>query len=177
MPFTPFHMGVALAVKPAARGHFSVLAFGVAQVAMDIEPLVGMLRDSDVLHGWSHTVAGALVIGVLVALLAEPLLAWMASFFHRKLAENRLGWILDAEPPRRQAVWWGALVGTFSHVLLDALIHRDMAPFAPLAQANPLLGWVQHDMVYLACAVLGVVGAVAWLVLRFLGPRLRGGDG
>ena len=46
MPFTPFHMGAGLALKAVAGRHFSVLTFGIAQVAMDIEPLVGMLRDS-----------------------------------------------------------------------------------------------------------------------------------
>lgn len=67
MPFTPFHMGAALIVKPAARQHFSVLVFGIAQVAMDIEPLIGMILDWDVLHGPSHTILGALAIGALVA--------------------------------------------------------------------------------------------------------------
>ena len=51
MPFTPFHMGAGLALKAMAGRHFSVLTFGMAQVAMDIEPLVGMLRGAAVLHG------------------------------------------------------------------------------------------------------------------------------
>ncbi|MGR9013877.1 MAG: DUF4184 family protein [Gammaproteobacteria bacterium] len=69
MPFTPFHMGAALIVKPAAQRHFSVIAFGVAQIAMDIEPLIGMLKNSENLHGHTHTFIGALVIGLLVALV------------------------------------------------------------------------------------------------------------
>lgn len=55
MPFTPFHMGAGLALKAVAGRHFSVLTFGIAQVAMDIEPLVGMLRGAAVLHGPTHT--------------------------------------------------------------------------------------------------------------------------
>ena len=34
MPFTPFHMGAALVLKPAARQHFSLFAFGVAQIPL-----------------------------------------------------------------------------------------------------------------------------------------------
>ena len=43
MPFTPFHMGAALIVKPVSGSRFSVLTFALAQIAMDIEPGVGML--------------------------------------------------------------------------------------------------------------------------------------
>jgi hypothetical protein len=70
MPFTPFHMGPGLAIKAFGGRYFSVLVFAIAQVAMDIEPLIGMIRGSDVLHGWSHSYVGATAIGVLVMLLA-----------------------------------------------------------------------------------------------------------
>ena len=55
MPFTPFPMGAGLAVKAVAERHFSVLMFGWAQVAMDLEPGAGLLLGWERLHGWSHT--------------------------------------------------------------------------------------------------------------------------
>jgi hypothetical protein len=55
MPFTPFHMGAALIVKPGLNRNISVITFGLAQVAMDIEPGIGMLTGADVLHGPTHT--------------------------------------------------------------------------------------------------------------------------
>jgi biotin transporter BioY len=69
MPATPLHMGAGLAIKALAGRHFSVLAFGVAQVAMDIEPLVGIISGADVLHGPTHTYLGAFVIAVVVTAL------------------------------------------------------------------------------------------------------------
>ena len=39
-------MGAALIAKPGLNRHFSVITFGLAQVAMDIEPGVGMLTAS-----------------------------------------------------------------------------------------------------------------------------------
>lgn len=173
MPFTPFHMGAALAIKPAAGRHFSVLAFGLAQVAMDIEPLVGMLRDADRLHGWTHTLPGALAIGIAVAVASGRIVPPLLRFLHRKAAENRLGWLFSAQPPARHAVWTGALVGTLSHIVLDGLIHHDMQPLAPWLAGNPLVGHVDHDHVYLACAVAAAVGAAAWTLLRW---KTRGRD-
>ncbi|MGJ0223521.1 DUF4184 family protein [Streptococcus pyogenes] len=167
MPFTPFHMGVAMVAKPLLRGHFSVLTFGLAQIAMDLEPLVGMLRNSDVLHGWSHTVLGALLIGIAVALTAPFVLGPMVRILHHKASENRLGWVLHSGPPSQVAVWAGALTGTLSHVALDALIHHDMLPFAPFSQGRPLLQAIEHDAVYLLCAAAGAIGMAVWVVMRW----------
>jgi hypothetical protein len=44
-----------MALKILAGRRFSLISFGVAQVVMDIEPLIGILRGSGVLHGPTHT--------------------------------------------------------------------------------------------------------------------------
>ena len=62
MPFTPFHLGAAMLVKPAAGSRFSVISFGLAQIVIDIEPGIGMLRGTETLHGASHTVIGAIPV-------------------------------------------------------------------------------------------------------------------
>lgn len=48
-------MGPGMALKAMAGRHFSLVSFGVAQVAMDIEPLVHMLRGDRMLHGFTHS--------------------------------------------------------------------------------------------------------------------------
>jgi membrane-bound metal-dependent hydrolase YbcI (DUF457 family) len=41
--------------------------------------------------------------------------------------------LVDVEPHlTARAVALGALTGTYSHVLLDSMMHPDMKPFAPL---------------------------------------------
>ena len=65
MPFTPFHLGPGAAFKAIGGKHFSFMVFGGTQVLMDIEPLVAILRGSPVLHGVTHTILGALVIGLV----------------------------------------------------------------------------------------------------------------
>ncbi|NEX21274.1 hypothetical protein G3480_13275 [Thiorhodococcus mannitoliphagus] len=55
MPFTPLHLWPGLALKALGGRHFSFLAFGIAQVAMDIEPLPGLLTGAERLHGPTHT--------------------------------------------------------------------------------------------------------------------------
>ena len=49
-------------------GRSSLISFGVAQVLMDIEPGVRMIVGRGDLHGWSHTLVGAIPIGALATM-------------------------------------------------------------------------------------------------------------
>jgi hypothetical protein len=177
VPFTPFHMGIALAAKPVLSRRFSVLTFGVAQIATDLEPLAGMILDWDTLHGWSHTVPGAALIGAAVAATAHWYAAPLVGFVHRKLAENRLGWLVDGTVPSTLALWTGAFMGTLSHLVLDAVIHHDMHPFAPFTRVNPLIGVLEHDHLYAFCAITGAIGAAVWTYVRWCMRKANAGHG
>ena len=164
MPVTPFHMGPGLAVKSVAGNHFSVLMFGVAQVAIDIEPGIGMLSGSSTLHGWTHTYLGATVIAAGVLLLARPLCVVILKWWNRELATQRVGWIASPEKIGWPAAAAGAFIGTYSHVALDSLMHLDIRPFAPFSDDNGLLGLVSYSALHVGCAVAGVAGVAVWLV-------------
>ena len=148
MPITPFHMGPALVLKAAARERFSLVVFGLSQVAIDVEPGLGLVRGSPVLHGPSHTFVGATAIGAACAVLGRP------------LAERLLAlWCGRSVRVSRGAAWAGAFVGTYSHIILDGMMHLDMRPFAPFGDANPMLGALSVPAIYLLCVASGVVGA------------------
>lgn len=169
MPFTPFHMGAALIVKPAAQKHLSLITFGVAQIAMDIEPFIGMVRNSDILHGPTHTVLGAMVIAFLVALVSPSICRPILYRYNQEVTVYKLHWLSEPTEPTRLAIWSGAFGGTLSHIVLDSLMHDDLRPFAPFSDANPLLYRVSHDDVYQLCFLLGVVGCMAWLLTKWVG--------
>lgn len=86
--------GAGLAIKAFGGRYFSVLVFAIAQVAMDIEPLIGMIRGSDVLHGWSHSYVGATAIGVLVMLLAPPALSTYSAALKWRVGASP-AWLVD----------------------------------------------------------------------------------
>lgn len=167
MPFTPFHMGVAMLVKPAAGARFSIISFGLAQVLMDIEPGLGMLRDADVLHGYSHTLPGALLIGMLAAWLASWISGSLLRRWNREFQAMRWHWLQVPVGVSNGAVLLGAWVGSFSHLVLDGLIHHDIRPLWPLTSINPLANRVGHDAVYLGCALGMALGAVLWLLRQW----------
>jgi len=179
MPFTPFHLGAALIVKPAAQRNFSVLSFGLAQLAMDIEPMVGMIRNSDVLHGPSHTVIGALFIAFIVAWMAPSICNLILRRYNLEVRFLGLEWLQEPDSVTRTAVMTGAFFGTLSHIILDSLMHFDIHPLAPFSDANPLLNRVSVDGLYQLCTVAVLVGVAAWLALKWMGravPELHRGE-
>jgi hypothetical protein len=149
MPFTPFHLGPGALFKAVGGRHVSFMVFGGAQVLMDIEPLIGLIENRPVLHGYTHTVAGALVIGLVAALTGRP----VSEFVLRLLS-------IAHAPITWRAAFAGAFLGTFSHVVFDAAMHADMNPWWPLANGNGLLGVIPLGLLHVLCLGAGVLGAV-----------------
>ncbi len=160
MPFTPFHLGPGALFKAALGKRFSFLVFAGSQVLIDLEPGVRMVVGTDVLHGPTHSVAGALVIGAVAALIGRPI-----SNLVLRLAAP------DAQPVTWVASAVGAFVGTLSHVALDAVMHRDMLPLWPLSPATALLGAISVDALHDLCLLSGVVGAIGVSVRMLLSRR------
>jgi hypothetical protein len=160
MPFTPFHLGPGAAFKAIGGTRFSFMVFGGSQVLMDIEPLVVIIQDRAVLHGPSHTVLGALVIGLIAGVTGRPatemVLRWL------KITHHPLTWTVS---------FVSAFVGTFSHIGLDAIIHKDMAPLWPFAPGNGWLGLISVGSLHLLCLAAGIVGVLVMVVRRHLSAR------
>ncbi|WP_426208832.1 hypothetical protein [Massilia sp. TWP1-3-3] len=148
-PFTPFHLGPGALFKAIGGRHVSFMVFGGAQVLMDIEPLMGIIQGKPILHGATHTLAGALLIGLAAALVGKPVSTWVLRLL--AIAHAPLTW---------RASFAGALLGTFSHVVLDAAMHSDINPWRPIANGNGLLGIVPIGSLHILCVGLGCVGAV-----------------
>ena len=71
MPFTPYHFGPSGFVGLALRRWLDVPVFVLANVVVDLEPLVVVLFGLDYpLHGYVHTFLGGTVVALLWALLA-----------------------------------------------------------------------------------------------------------
>ena len=147
MPFTPFHLGPGALFKALGGKRFSFMVFGGAQVLMDIEPLVAMSRGSATIHGASHTILGALGVGLVAGVLGKP------------ASERVLRWAAITHAPLTWRVsFLSALVGTSSHVILDSIMHRDMTPLWPLAAGNPLLDAIPVATLHILCIVCGGMG-------------------
>ena len=163
MPITPFHFGPALAAKAAAPKYVSFLAFGVTQIVIDAEVVFYLWNEMRPLHRFHHTYLGATVIAVLTVILGRPLLRAAIHGWNRLIASYlRSGLRIEPRVPVLPTVT-GALLGGWSHVLLDSMLYADMRPFAPWSAGNTLLDVLAGFEVYLLCVALGVFGTITWL--------------
>lgn len=163
MPVTPFHFGPGALLHAAAPRHVSFLAFCAANVLIDIESGYNLLRGADRVHAFFHTYVGATL--VIVAVVA--LHAGLSGLARRRRVPDLFGW----RSLGRGAVATGAVLGAYSHVLLDSVMHADARPLAPFSGHNPLLGWLSWDSLHGVCVALGVAGVAVLLLRRALAAR------
>jgi membrane-bound metal-dependent hydrolase YbcI (DUF457 family) len=162
MPFTPFHVGPAIPVKAAMDKKFSLLVYAWAQIVMDLQPLIVILTRRGRTHGITHTFLGAAVLGAVAVVTGKylgELILNLLSFGKRP----------KAIIPWRVAILSG-FVGSFSHVLLDALVYSDMSPFWPFTLEGFSIGVGSFEMIAF-CVLSGVAGLLAWGVIALVRKR------
>ncbi|MFW9780295.1 MAG: hypothetical protein ACFFE8_15750 [Candidatus Heimdallarchaeota archaeon] len=166
MPFTPFHFGIALLLL-VVLPFLDPLSLIIASVAPDVEGVVALfiLPSAGLpLHGPLHSFLGASVLGIMVG--GGSYLLW-------KLLE--LTDVFKDHPISRltlaKSVISG-LLGSISHVILDAPLYSEMTPFLPVS-GNLLLNVVPAYFPYLIC-LLSFIGGLAVILIRLRSQTLSG---
>jgi membrane-bound metal-dependent hydrolase YbcI (DUF457 family) len=144
MPITPFHFGPGAALHALAPRHISFLAFCAANVVIDVESLYNLVHHREPVHAFLHTYVGATLVWLGLAALF-----WLA--LQLPVIASRLRLTL-------RQVALGALLGAYSHVLLDSVMHVDIQPLQPLSAANVLHRIVSLSALHWSCVAAGVMG-------------------
>ena len=152
MPFTPYHLGPGALFKAIGGKRFSFMVFGGSQVLIDIEPLVRIIRGDDILHGPTHTLFGAFSIAMVAGLSGKPISELV--FRLAGMEQLKIGWGVS---------FVSAFAGTYSHIALDAVIHGDMRPLAPMADSNGLLDAISVADMHLLCLASAALAGVIFL--------------
>lgn len=165
MPFTPFHMGPGILVKAILQGSFSLMVFGWAQIVMDLQPLFVLVTGTGHLHGFSHTYVGAGLLAVLSALSGKYLSEVGLEIFGISKKGNPI-----------KISWWvsflSAFIGTYSHVVLDSIMHSDVEPYYPLSQENGLLGLITVPQLHQLCIYSALVGAIIYYSVHYVRKKI-----
>jgi hypothetical protein len=156
MPFTPFHFGAHLCVAMPFRRKLDIPAFLLANIIVDIEPLIVMIFNLKYpLHGYAHTFAAGIILsptlGMVVYLLRKPL-------------NNMMGILRMSYIPSVRGSIISAFLGHCLHILFDAPIYHDIRPCYPL-NSNPLYGVISTMNMYLICSVLFIPAIFLYLVI------------
>jgi hypothetical protein len=156
MPATPFHLGPGLLIKAAAPRQFSMAAYSLAQVVIDVESGYYLLQGEYPVHRQAHTFLLGGLIGMLCGLVVSRIGGWWAR------PRDAVHEALAAEFRMPVAVVSGIFGGIF-HSVLDGIMYADIRPFRPFTEANPLYELVSIRTLYLFCTITGLVGAALLL--------------
>ena len=144
MPFTPFHWGPSLLIGLLLFPLLDLPGFLIANVIVDIEPLVLMIQGAPVLHAFFHTYLGATIAGLALI----PIIYLLRNFLLMLL--KIFGLKQRTSIPKISVT---ALLGTNFHVLLDSFLYSEMLPLFPILGYNPFFGLLTLSQVYLFCIV------------------------
>lgn len=153
MPFTPFHWGFSLIIQ-AVFLFLDPIALFIGSVIIDIEGVTALFIFPGLpLHGPLHSFTGAILLGFITGLCSRGFNNYISSklldFFEMKSFKFRY---------KMRVSLFSALIGTFSHIFLDAPLYYEMEPFYPFIEGNPFYGIVPSSTVYFLCVICFFVG-------------------
>ena len=149
-------MGPGIVVKAVMRNRFSLVVFGGSHIAIDIQPLAVMLGHKVELHGFSHSMLGAMLIALFCGFAGKPI----GELFLKIIREPKYC------PISWRVSFISAFIGTYSHIFIDSIMHSDVMPLFPFSTASPLHGIISIDTLHVWCVASAVVGGLVHCIVE-----------
>jgi len=163
MPFTPFHIGAGASVKAIAPRHFSWSVFTLTNILIDCEPLYYHFTEGMLYHKFFHSIIGASIVAAVCATLGKPLCEYGLKLWNNSLAPEDKKWLVSGIKISHLSAWTGAIIGAYSHLILDSIMHIDIKPLAPFTDENQLLGILGLMELHALCLILLAFGLIVFM--------------
>ncbi len=166
MPFTPFHIAAGASVKAIAPRHFSWSVFTLTNILIDCEPLYYHFTEGMLSHKFFHSIIGASIVAAVCATLGKPLCEYGLKLWNNSLAPEDKRWLGSGIKISHLSAWTGAVIGAYSHLILDSIMHLDIKPLAPFTDENQLLEIMEIFELYILCLLLFGLGVIIYLLKK-----------
>lgn len=175
MPITPFHLGPGVLIKSVLQERFSLTVFAFSQGLIDIQPVLVVLLGKGHLHGLTHTYAGAILLALISTIIGKPICEWFLRFWNKTPEISRDSMFLVGTKITWKTALVSSIIGTYSHVILDSIMHSDIQPFYPFSIENTLVSQISLTSLHLFCIISGVTGVVIMFILKAI-KKINGGS-
>lgn len=167
MPITPFHLIAATPIKAIAPDKFSWSVFCLTNIVIDLEPITYFLVTLEPRHMYLHSIIGATAIAILCASFGKKLCELAIQIWNDEIRDQpETRWFSSETKISKTAAWSGALIGAWSHLILDSFMHEDIKPLSPFTSANFLLGTIDIGWLHSMCLIAGILGGLVLLIRR-----------
>lgn len=130
IPYSHYHFGPSGLIGLLLLKWVDFPTLMIASVIIDIEGIsVLVFNLSYPVHGYFHSFLGASLAALLLILMMKYLRKYLTPIMAVFKVEQEI---------TLRSISFGAFLGTFSHVFLDALLYGEMNPFFPLL-GNPFV--------------------------------------
>ena len=163
MPFTPFHIISGISVKSIFPKYFSWSIFALTNVLIDCEPLYYFFTTGALSHKFFHTIIGGSIIAIICATLGKPICEFGLQIWNKNLKMENIKWFKTNSKISKISSWSGALIGAYSHILFDSVMHKDMTPLSPFTNNNALLRIISIENLHYICLGLFAIGIFIFL--------------
>ncbi len=166
LPFTPFHWGISILIQSLLI-FLDPLALFIGSIAPDIEGITALfiLPGMELpLHGPLHSFTGAIFLGIITGIFS-----WLCFKYVFPLLVDQFHLDLPFTIPTYsfRCSLSSALIGTLSHIILDAPLYNEMDLLYPLGIGNPWYNIVPSGVPYLLCILGFFLGAII-LIIRLI---------
>jgi Domain of unknown function (DUF4184) len=167
VPVTPFHLIAATPIKAIVPRQFSWSVFTLTNIVIDLEPISVFLVTLEPRHLFFHTIIGATLVAALCATIGVGWCESAIKIWNEEIrGKPEEKWFKSNETISKFSAWFSALIGAWTHLLLDSFMHYDIRPLSPFTDANVLLGVISIGWLYSICLTLGLIGFVLLLIRR-----------
>lgn len=173
MPVTPFHLIAVTPIKAIAPRQFSWSVFALTNIVIDLEPISVFLITLEPRHLFFHTIIGASLVATFCATIGRGWCESAIKIWNEEIrAKPEESWLKSDPSISKFSAWFSALIGAWSHLLLDSFMHDDIRPLHPFTDANVLLGKVSIGELHAICMATGLVGLL-WLIFSRSNAKKR----
>ena len=166
MPFTPFHIVSGTSLKSILLKYFSWSTFALTNVLIDCEPLSYFFTTGALSHKFFHTIIGGSIIAIICATLGKPFCEFGLRIWNKNFKMENIEWLKTNSKISNISSWSGALIGAYSHLLFDSIMHRDVTPFSPFTNHNGLLRIISIENLHYICLGLFAIGIFVYLLRK-----------
>ncbi len=117
-------------------------------------------------HGFSHAYIGATLIAIFSALTGKWVYQVIMVFIKKDFTDyQKLLFDVNKKLTMRVCVV-SAFIGTYSHVLLNSIMHANVEPYYPIYLANDINLIISIESLYKLCLYTGLLGVVVFFIIR-----------
>jgi len=167
MPITPFHIIAAAPIKAIIPRHFSWSIFTLTNVFIDLEPITYFIFTGVPSHKFFHSIFGATLLGLICALYFRKLCGNYIMKWNKNLHPIDRSWleVRNSKVNLFEALL-GGLIGAWSHLVLDSMMHHDIKPFWPFLSENIFLGLLSSNSILYSCVGFFIIGIVIFIIKK-----------